>query len=105
MAAAASSLPSSRQSEEDLRAQQQEEISALQQQLHQLSVKMEEVGGDMRQLTTAINQVPGHCRCLSNAWSATAFNTLVQRSACSTQSMTSRKLLHFGVQYWSVLNL
>ncbi|XP_041952855.1 coiled-coil domain-containing protein 22 [Alosa sapidissima] len=57
MAAAASSMPSSRQSEEDLRAQQQEEIAALQQQLHQLSVQMEEVGGDMRQLATSINQV------------------------------------------------
>uniref|UniRef100_A0A8C2FYH8 Coiled-coil domain-containing protein 22 n=1 Tax=Cyprinus carpio TaxID=7962 RepID=A0A8C2FYH8_CYPCA len=42
MAAAASALPSSHQSEEDLKAQQEAELSALQQQLQQLSVQMEE---------------------------------------------------------------
>lgn len=57
MAAAANSLPSSRQSEEDLRLQQQEELTALQKQLHQLSVQMEEVGGDMRHFNTTINQM------------------------------------------------
>ncbi|XP_030640289.1 coiled-coil domain-containing protein 22 [Chanos chanos] len=57
MAAAANSLPSSHQSEEDLKAQQQEEISGLQQQLQQLSVQIEEVGGEMRQLTVSISQV------------------------------------------------
>uniref|UniRef100_A0A8C1SVW3 Coiled-coil domain-containing protein 22 n=1 Tax=Cyprinus carpio TaxID=7962 RepID=A0A8C1SVW3_CYPCA len=57
MAAAASALPSSHQSEEDLKAQQEAELSALQQQLQQLSVQMEEVGGDIRQLTVSIQQV------------------------------------------------
>ncbi|KAI5613993.1 coiled-coil domain-containing protein 22 [Silurus asotus] len=57
MAAAASALPSSHQSEEDLKVQQEAEISALQQQLQQLSVQMEEVGGDIRQLTVSIHQV------------------------------------------------
>ncbi|TSW62373.1 Coiled-coil domain-containing protein 22 [Bagarius yarrelli] len=56
MAAAASALPSSHQSEEDLKAQQEAELSALQQQLQQLSVQMEEVGGDIRQLTLSIQQ-------------------------------------------------
>uniref|UniRef100_A0A8C1SZR7 Coiled-coil domain-containing protein 22 n=1 Tax=Cyprinus carpio TaxID=7962 RepID=A0A8C1SZR7_CYPCA len=54
---AASALPSSHQSEEDLKAQQEAELSALQQQLQQLSVQMEEVGGDIRQLTVSIQQV------------------------------------------------
>uniref|UniRef100_A0A8B9LPH7 Coiled-coil domain-containing protein 22 n=1 Tax=Astyanax mexicanus TaxID=7994 RepID=A0A8B9LPH7_ASTMX len=57
MAAAASALPSSHQSEEDLKAQQEAELSGLQQQLQQLSVQMEEVGGDIRQLTVSIHQV------------------------------------------------
>ncbi|KAI4884070.1 hypothetical protein NFI96_030664 [Prochilodus magdalenae] len=57
MAAAASALPSSHQSEEDLKAQQEAELSDLQQQLQQLSVQMEEVGGDIRQLTVSIHQV------------------------------------------------
>ncbi|XP_017324208.1 coiled-coil domain-containing protein 22 isoform X1 [Ictalurus punctatus] len=57
MAAAASALPSSHQSEEDLKAQQEAELSAIQQQLQQLSVQMEEVGGDIRQLTVSIHQV------------------------------------------------
>uniref|UniRef100_A0A673G1B9 Coiled-coil domain-containing protein 22 n=1 Tax=Sinocyclocheilus rhinocerous TaxID=307959 RepID=A0A673G1B9_9TELE len=57
MAAAASALPSSHQSEEDLKAQQEAELSALQQQLQQLSVQMEEVGGDIKQLTVSIQQV------------------------------------------------
>lgn len=57
MAAAASALPSSHQSEEDLKAQQEAELSTLQQQLQQLSVQMEEVGGDIRQLTVSIHQV------------------------------------------------
>lgn len=57
MAAAASALPSSHQSAEDLKAQQEAELSALQQQLQQLSVQMEEVGGDIRQLTVSIHQV------------------------------------------------
>uniref|UniRef100_A0A8C1PDN5 Coiled-coil domain-containing protein 22 n=1 Tax=Cyprinus carpio TaxID=7962 RepID=A0A8C1PDN5_CYPCA len=56
MAAAASALPSSHQSEEDLKAQQEAELSALQQQLQQLSVQMEEVGGDIKQLTVSIQQ-------------------------------------------------
>uniref|UniRef100_A0AAY4DIR3 Coiled-coil domain-containing protein 22 n=1 Tax=Denticeps clupeoides TaxID=299321 RepID=A0AAY4DIR3_9TELE len=47
MAAAASSLPTSRQSEEELQAQQQAELSDVQQQLQQLSIQMEEVGGEM----------------------------------------------------------
>ncbi len=57
MAAAASALPSSHQSEEDLKAQQEVELSALQQQLQQLSVQLEEVGGDLKQLTVSIQQV------------------------------------------------
>lgn len=57
MAAAASALPSSHQSEEDLKAQQEAELSALQQQFQQLSVQMEEVGGDIKQLTVSIQQV------------------------------------------------
>ncbi|KAJ8370146.1 hypothetical protein SKAU_G00101740 [Synaphobranchus kaupii] len=57
MAAAASAMPSSRQSEEDLLAQQQDELQALQHQLQQLSVRMEEVGGDMKQLSVSITQV------------------------------------------------
>ncbi|XP_051964666.1 coiled-coil domain-containing protein 22 isoform X2 [Xyrauchen texanus] len=57
MAAAACALPSSHQSEEDLKAQQEAEHSALQQQLQQLSVQMEEVGGDIKQLTVSIQQV------------------------------------------------
>ncbi len=57
MAAAASALPSSHQSEEDLKAQQEAELSALQQQLQQLSVQLEEVGGDLKQLTVSIQQV------------------------------------------------
>uniref|UniRef100_A0AAR2JYV4 Coiled-coil domain-containing protein 22 n=1 Tax=Pygocentrus nattereri TaxID=42514 RepID=A0AAR2JYV4_PYGNA len=57
MAAAASALPSSHQSEEDLKAKQEAELSDLQQQLQQLSVQMEEVGGDIRQLTVSIHQV------------------------------------------------
>ncbi|KAB5567454.1 hypothetical protein PHYPO_G00232960 [Pangasianodon hypophthalmus] len=57
MAAAASALPSSHQSEEDLKAQQEAEFTALQQQLQQLSVQMEEVGGDIKQLTVSIHQV------------------------------------------------
>uniref|UniRef100_A0A674A800 Coiled-coil domain-containing protein 22 n=1 Tax=Salmo trutta TaxID=8032 RepID=A0A674A800_SALTR len=57
MAAAASSLPSSHQSEEELQARQQEELASLQQQLQQLSLSQEEVGGDMRQLTVSILQV------------------------------------------------
>uniref|UniRef100_A0A8C7QYM5 Coiled-coil domain-containing protein 22 n=1 Tax=Oncorhynchus mykiss TaxID=8022 RepID=A0A8C7QYM5_ONCMY len=59
MAAAANSLPSSHQSEEDLQARQQEELASLQQQLQQLSLSLEEVGGDMRQLTVSIHQVIG----------------------------------------------
>ncbi|KAG5837867.1 hypothetical protein ANANG_G00217580 [Anguilla anguilla] len=55
--AVASAMPSSRQSEEDLLAQQQDEMQALQQQLQQLSVRMEEVGGDMKQLSVSITQV------------------------------------------------
>lgn len=57
MAAAASALPSSHQSEEDLKALQEAELSALQQQLQQLSVQMEEVGGDIKLLTVSIQQV------------------------------------------------
>uniref|UniRef100_A0A672KRM7 Coiled-coil domain-containing protein 22 n=1 Tax=Sinocyclocheilus grahami TaxID=75366 RepID=A0A672KRM7_SINGR len=57
MAAAASALPSSHQSEEDLKAQQEAELSVLQQQLQQLSIQMEEVGGDIKQLTVSIQQV------------------------------------------------
>uniref|UniRef100_A0A8C7MZZ1 Coiled-coil domain-containing protein 22 n=1 Tax=Oncorhynchus kisutch TaxID=8019 RepID=A0A8C7MZZ1_ONCKI len=57
MAAAASSLPSSHQSEEELQARQQEELVSLQRQLQQLSLSLEEVGGDMRQLTVSIVQV------------------------------------------------
>lgn len=59
MTAAANSLPSSHQSEEDLQARQQEELASLQQQLQQLSLSLEEVGGDMRQLTVSIHQVIG----------------------------------------------
>lgn len=59
MTAAANSLPSSHQSEEDLQARQQEELASLQQQLQQLSLSLEEVGGDMRQLTVSILQVTG----------------------------------------------
>ncbi|XP_063064848.1 coiled-coil domain-containing protein 22 isoform X2 [Engraulis encrasicolus] len=55
--ASASGGGSARRSEEELRAQQQEEINALQQQLQQLSLQMEEVGGDIRNLTTSINQM------------------------------------------------
>uniref|UniRef100_A0AAR2IQF8 Coiled-coil domain-containing protein 22 n=1 Tax=Pygocentrus nattereri TaxID=42514 RepID=A0AAR2IQF8_PYGNA len=47
----------SHQSEEDLKAKQEAELSDLQQQLQQLSVQMEEVGGDIRQLTVSIHQV------------------------------------------------
>uniref|UniRef100_A0A6Q2Z0X8 Coiled-coil domain-containing protein 22 n=1 Tax=Esox lucius TaxID=8010 RepID=A0A6Q2Z0X8_ESOLU len=43
MAVAAISLPSSHQSEEDLQAQQQEELALLQRQLQQLSLSIEEV--------------------------------------------------------------
>ncbi|KAJ8016383.1 hypothetical protein DPEC_G00006640 [Dallia pectoralis] len=50
MAAVASSLPSSHQSEEDL-------LASLQRQLQQLSLSLEEVGGDMRQLTVSVHQV------------------------------------------------
>ncbi|KAL4646246.1 coiled-coil domain-containing protein 22 [Arapaima gigas] len=57
MAAAANSLPSSHQSEEDLRARQQEEIASLQQQLQQLSMRVEEVGGDIKKLSQSISQV------------------------------------------------
>lgn len=57
MAAAASALPSSHQSEEDLKALQEAELSALQKQLQQLSVQMEEVGGDIKLLTVSIQQV------------------------------------------------
>nr|XP_046220256.1 coiled-coil domain-containing protein 22-like [Oncorhynchus gorbuscha] len=57
MAAAASSLPSSHQSEEELQARQQEELVSLQRQLQQLSLSLEEVGRDMRQLTVSILQV------------------------------------------------
>ncbi|XP_064813024.1 coiled-coil domain-containing protein 22-like isoform X1 [Oncorhynchus masou masou] len=57
MAAAASSLLSSHQSEEELQARQQEELASLQWQLQQLSLSLEEVGGDMRQLTVSILQV------------------------------------------------
>uniref|UniRef100_A0AAY4DGA8 Coiled-coil domain-containing protein 22 n=1 Tax=Denticeps clupeoides TaxID=299321 RepID=A0AAY4DGA8_9TELE len=65
MAAAASSLPTSRQSEEELQAQQQAELSDVQQQLQQLSIQMEEVGGEMRRLTVSINELKQ--RELSNA--------------------------------------
>uniref|UniRef100_A0A8C7JPU8 Coiled-coil domain-containing protein 22 n=1 Tax=Oncorhynchus kisutch TaxID=8019 RepID=A0A8C7JPU8_ONCKI len=51
------SLPSSHQSEEELQARQQEELVSLQRQLQQLSLSLEEVGGDMRQLTVSIVQV------------------------------------------------
>uniref|UniRef100_A0A8C7Q960 Coiled-coil domain-containing protein 22 n=1 Tax=Oncorhynchus mykiss TaxID=8022 RepID=A0A8C7Q960_ONCMY len=51
------SLPSSHQSEEELQARQQEELASLQRQLQQLSLSLEEVGGDMRQLTVSILQV------------------------------------------------
>uniref|UniRef100_A0A672PGF6 Coiled-coil domain-containing protein 22 n=1 Tax=Sinocyclocheilus grahami TaxID=75366 RepID=A0A672PGF6_SINGR len=54
---AASALPSSHQSEEDLKAQQEAELSSVQQQLQQLSVQMDEVGGDIKQLTVSIQQV------------------------------------------------
>uniref|UniRef100_A0A8C7Q9H0 Coiled-coil domain-containing protein 22 n=1 Tax=Oncorhynchus mykiss TaxID=8022 RepID=A0A8C7Q9H0_ONCMY len=54
---AASSLPSSHQSEEELQARQQEELASLQRQLQQLSLSLEEVGGDMRQLTTNLSPV------------------------------------------------
>uniref|UniRef100_A0A8C9TNJ1 Coiled-coil domain-containing protein 22 n=1 Tax=Scleropages formosus TaxID=113540 RepID=A0A8C9TNJ1_SCLFO len=57
MAAAANSLPNSHQSEEDLRARQQEEVASLQQQLQQLSLRMEEVGGDIKKFTQSISQV------------------------------------------------
>uniref|UniRef100_A0A672PEU7 Coiled-coil domain-containing protein 22 n=1 Tax=Sinocyclocheilus grahami TaxID=75366 RepID=A0A672PEU7_SINGR len=50
-------LPSSHQSEEDLKAQQEAELSSVQQQLQQLSVQMDEVGGDIKQLTVSIQQV------------------------------------------------
>lgn len=55
--AAVSALPSLQQSEEDLKAQQESELSVLQQQLQQLNVQMEGVGSDIRQLTVAIHQV------------------------------------------------
>ncbi|XP_028850270.1 coiled-coil domain-containing protein 22 [Denticeps clupeoides] len=69
MAAAASSLPTSRQSEEELQAQQQAELSDVQQQLQQLSIQMEEVGGEMRRLTVSISQMSDELkqRELSNA--------------------------------------
>ncbi|XP_023861978.1 coiled-coil domain-containing protein 22 [Salvelinus sp. IW2-2015] len=57
MAAAASPLPSSHQSEEELQARQQEELASLQQQLQQLTLSLEEVGGDMKQLTVSVLQV------------------------------------------------
>ncbi|XP_066499910.1 coiled-coil domain-containing protein 22 [Hoplias malabaricus] len=57
MAAAVSALPSSHQSEEDMKAQQEVELSGLQQQLQNLSVHMDEVDGDIRQLTVSIHQV------------------------------------------------
>ncbi|XP_048873316.1 coiled-coil domain-containing protein 22 isoform X2 [Brienomyrus brachyistius] len=57
MAAAVNSLPTSHQSEEDIRAQQQEELASLQQQLQQLSLHVDEVGGDIKRLTVAISKV------------------------------------------------
>ncbi|KAG9340317.1 hypothetical protein JZ751_021764 [Albula glossodonta] len=57
MAAAVSAMPSSRQSEEDLLAQQQDELQGLQTQLQQLSLRMEEVDGDMKQLSVSIAQI------------------------------------------------
>ncbi|XP_023675087.2 coiled-coil domain-containing protein 22 [Paramormyrops kingsleyae] len=57
MAAAVNSLPTSHQSEEDIRAQQQEELASMQQQLQQLSLHVDEVGGDIKKLTVAISKV------------------------------------------------
>ncbi|XP_062315523.1 coiled-coil domain-containing protein 22 [Osmerus eperlanus] len=57
MAAAASSLPSGRQSEEDVQAREQEEMASLQQQLQQLSFHIDELGGDMKQLTVSMQQL------------------------------------------------
>ncbi|XP_061114592.1 coiled-coil domain-containing protein 22 isoform X2 [Conger conger] len=55
--AVASAMPSSRQSEEALLAQQQDELQALQQQLQQLALRTEGVCGDIKQLTVSITQV------------------------------------------------
>ncbi|XP_066566008.1 coiled-coil domain-containing protein 22 [Amia ocellicauda] len=57
MAAAAETLPSSRQSEQDLQQRQEEEVTSLRGQLEQLSLRIEEVGSDMKQLTVSIGQV------------------------------------------------
>lgn len=57
MAAAVSSLSGGGQSEEDVQAQQQKELTALQQQLQQLSLHMDQLSADLRQLTVSIQQV------------------------------------------------
>ncbi|XP_064415389.1 coiled-coil domain-containing protein 22 [Latimeria chalumnae] len=57
MQAAADHLPSSKKSEQDIQAQQEEEVRSLRLQLDTLSLKMEEVGTDMKKLTLTITQV------------------------------------------------
>ncbi|MBN3318416.1 CCD22 protein, partial [Atractosteus spatula] len=57
MTTAAESLPSSRRTEQDLQALQEEEVTSLQGQLEQLSLRIEEVGADVKKITVAISQV------------------------------------------------
>ncbi|KAM4611072.1 coiled-coil domain-containing protein 22 [Polymixia lowei] len=57
MAAVASSMPSGGQSEGDVQARQQEELASLQQQLQQLSLHIDELTGDMKEMNVTVAQV------------------------------------------------
>lgn len=55
--ASADSLPSSKKNEQDILAEQQQEMETLQQQLDGLTAKIEEVGADIRKLNLRMAQV------------------------------------------------
>ncbi|KAG2455924.1 CCD22 protein, partial [Polypterus senegalus] len=56
MQAAADCLPSSKQSEKEVQARQEEEVTGLQQQIEDIAVKIEEVSLDIKKLTLSVMQ-------------------------------------------------
>lgn len=57
MQTAVENLPSSKKSEQDILAQQEEEVTSLQHQLDQLTLKIQQIGVDMKSLTVNLSQV------------------------------------------------
>ncbi|XP_043936060.1 coiled-coil domain-containing protein 22 [Protopterus annectens] len=57
MQTAAENLPSTKKSEQDMQAQQQEEVTSLHQQLDQLTVKIQQLGVEMKSLTLNLSQI------------------------------------------------